>query len=230
MKTHRIILIFFVFNLMMPMYGMSMFSRVRERLQPGVRSMSNKVSPTKPVLKKGVSPARLKVAFPDKRKNTIDVVRKQVARFLKAQYARLSSLWKTEPTSSTAEVEKVYDSIIEPMFTSKLKSVGNNRWQSPAGILYVEDKKFGNTLNHVLAHLIADPTKKNHTVFNVPKESIIELIDEAWMLKGNALPLDPRAYIVDMKRIIGTNGETGIRIVLTEPGTVELLTAYPVKI
>jgi len=32
-----------------------------------------------------------------------------------------------------------------------------------------------------------------------------------------------------MKRIIGTGGESKIRIVVKEPRTAEILTAYPVK-
>lgn len=120
--------------------------------------------------------------------------------------------------------------IIDSVFLHKLKSVGDNIWQSPAGIIYGNDKKFGNTLNHMLAHMAFDPTKKVHTVFSVPKNKIVELIDEAWMLKGNPLPSDPSAYLVDMKKIIGTQGETTIRIIVKKPGTSELLTAYPVKI
>jgi hypothetical protein len=120
--------------------------------------------------------------------------------------------------------------ILDSVFFDTLKSIDSNIWQSPAGIIYGNDKKFGNTLNHMLTHMTPNPLKKNHTVFNVPENKIITLIDEAWILKGNPLPSDPYAYLIDMKKIIGTQGETVIKIIVKEPGNSELLTAYPVTI
>ncbi len=46
------------------------------------------------------------------------------------------------------------------------------------------------------------------------KDKIMKLIDEAWILKGDPLASDPYAYLVDMKKIIGTKGETTIRIIV----------------
>lgn len=129
--------------------------------------------------------------------------------------------------SSNALVQGV---AIDTKLFSNLKAIGDDLWQSPGGVIYGYDKKFGNTLNHTLAHMIPNLIKKNHTVFNIPKDKIIELIDEAWSIKGAYVAPDPRAYVVNMKRIIGTNGESAIRIVVKEPGTAEILTAYPVTI
>ena len=67
-------------------------------------------------------------------------------------------------------------------------------------------------------------------MFSISKDKIVKLIDEAWAIKGDHLATDPRAYIIDMKKSIGTKGETAIRIILKEPGTCEILTAYPVTI
>lgn len=114
--------------------------------------------------------------------------------------------------------------------SSRLKPMGDNIWQSSGGVIYGYDRKFGNTLNHTLAHMTPNLAKKNHTVFSIQKDQIVGLIDEAWAIKGNPVTFDSRAYIVDMKRIIGTDGETALRIVVKEPGTAHLLTAYPVKI
>jgi hypothetical protein len=112
----------------------------------------------------------------------------------------------------------------------KLKYVSDNTWQSPKGVVYGYDGKFGNSLNHMLTHTKPDPLKAHHTIFNVPREKIIDLIDEAWTLKGIPLAKDPLAYIVDMKKIIGTQGERAIRIVVKTPGSSQLRTAYPVEL
>lgn len=64
-------------------------------------------------------------------------------------------------------------------------------------------------------------------MFNVDATKTLALVDEAWLMKGNPLANDPGAYIVPMGRVVGTNGETAIRIVV-KPGTSEVITAYPV--
>ena len=47
-------------------------------------------------------------------------------------------------------------------------------------------------------------------------------------MKDVPLIYDPGAYVINMKRIIGTNGESAIKIVV-KPGTAEIKTAYPIK-
>ncbi len=121
----------------------------------------------------------------------------------------------------------------EPFITTefqKLKLIGDNEWQSPGNLIYGCDKKFGNNFHHVLSHTVPNPAKELHTVFSVSKDKIVELIDEAWALKENPLVSDPVVYIVNMKRAIGTNGETAIRIVVKKAETAEIKTAYPVKL
>jgi hypothetical protein len=71
--------------------------------------------------------------------------------------------------------------------------------------------------------------KKNRTYFNVDSNEIISLVDEAWSKKGAPLVSDLGTYIVDMKRTVGTEGESGIKIIV-KPGTAEIKTAYPIKI
>jgi hypothetical protein len=110
-----------------------------------------------------------------------------------------------------------------------LKPIENNAWQSPGGLIYKADKKFGNRINHVLAHAKTDPIKDQHTIFNVPENKVLQLIDEAWAMKSNPLESDAAVYIIDMKRIIGLQEESAIKIVVI-PGTSEILTAYPIKL
>jgi hypothetical protein len=107
----------------------------------------------------------------------------------------------------------------------------HNTWTSSAGLVYKSGPRLPNRINHVLAHAKADPKKPNHSVFNVPEDKILDLVDEAWRNKGN-----PRAnpqgtgdeYIIDMGEVVGTKGEKKIQI-NTYKGTSEVISAYPVK-
>ena len=48
------------------------------------------------------------------------------------------------------------------------------------------------------------------------------------MQRGSGVDGDPGAYIVKLNKIIGTQGEKAIKIIV-KPQTCKLLTAYPVK-
>ena len=85
----------------------------------------------------------------------------------------------------------------------------------------------GNRVRHVLAHAAADPTKPVHSVFNVGRNKVLGLVDEAWSARGSALPKDPGAFVVPMGRVVGTQGESAVKIIV-RPGTSEIITAYPV--
>ncbi len=107
-----------------------------------------------------------------------------------------------------------------------LKYNGNGTWTSNAGLIYGQGSIHGNRVKHVLAHTQPDPSKPRHTVFNVDRSNVIGLVDEAWNKKGSPLPNDPGVYVVDMGRVIGTNGETKIRIVV-RPNTNNIISIYP---
>ncbi|KPD08272.1 hypothetical protein AM501_11110, partial [Aneurinibacillus migulanus] len=109
----------------------------------------------------------------------------------------------------------------------KLSYNYDGTWTSSGGLVYGFDRKFGNRVNHVLAHTEPNLTKANHTVFNVDKTKVLEIVDEAWMKKRQPLVNDPGTYIVPMERIVGTNSETAVRLVV-KPGTNKIITAYPV--
>lgn len=114
------------------------------------------------------------------------------------------------------------------------------RWESPAGLIYVENLSVGNQ-GHSLMHLYKHTVRNfggrpdaDHSVFSVPREDLLDLIDEAWQNLNKVHPPKPdgsgpdiQAYVVDMGRVIGTNSETVIRIVRTPDLGNELLTAYP---
>lgn len=101
-------------------------------------------------------------------------------------------------------------------------------WTTPAGLSYGTDRKYGDRISHVLQHLVPGAKKEPHSVFNVPQENLLELIDEAKMhLEGIDLTVAKKAYDIPMGREIGTKGETTIRLVLKNKK--EVITAYPVK-
>jgi hypothetical protein len=80
-----------------------------------------------------------------------------------------------------------------------------------------------------LGYLKLGEDKRQRTFFKVAGNELIMLIDEAWLMKGSPLSIDPGTYVIDMKRTIGTNGESTIKIIV-KPGTAEIKTAYPVSI
>jgi len=101
-------------------------------------------------------------------------------------------------------------------------------WTSSGGLEYTQGSVHGNRVKHVLDHTKPNPNKPTHSVFNVDKTKLLELVDEAWSKKGTHVPGDSGAYIIPMGRIVGTEGETAIKIVV-RPGTNKVITSYPVK-
>jgi hypothetical protein len=108
------------------------------------------------------------------------------------------------------------------------ESSAETPWVSPGGLIYGKDKKFGTRREHVLQHTRPDPTKRKHSVFTVTGNELFDLIDFAWSKKGAALSNDSRAYIIHLEKVIGTQGEKAIKIIV-KPGTAEIITAYPIK-
>lgn len=88
---------------------------------------------------------------------------------------------------------------------------------------------YENTKIEDLGYVESDEKERKRTFFNVAKDEIITLIDEAWIIKTSPLTPDSGAYVINMKRVIGTNGETAIKIIV-KPRTSEIRTAYPVKL
>jgi hypothetical protein len=109
----------------------------------------------------------------------------------------------------------------------RLRSIGPSTWESSGGLVYGPDMVFGNRVQHVLAHTVPDATKPMHSVFNVGRNEVLGLVDEAWLMRGAAVAGDPGAFVVPMGRAVGTADETAVRIVV-RPGTKQIITAYPV--
>lgn len=106
---------------------------------------------------------------------------------------------------------------------------GSKAWTSSGGLVYGQGSVHGNRVKHVLAHTVAQPNNPKHTVFKVATPGdVIGLLDRAWAKKKGTVPNDPMSYIIDMGEVIGTAGETKIKIVVNR-GTSEIITAYPFK-
>ena len=109
-----------------------------------------------------------------------------------------------------------------------LTRAADNVWDSAGGLRYAGADRAGlNRVQHVLRHAEPDLTRATHSVFNVSRNKVLGLIDEAWGMRGNPLPTDPGAYIVPMSQTIGTAGENAVKIIV-RPGTKEIITSYPV--
>ncbi|MFJ9828924.1 polymorphic toxin-type HINT domain-containing protein [Streptomyces sp. NPDC101160] len=106
--------------------------------------------------------------------------------------------------------------------------LGGGRLRTPAGLIYGPMRGGeGHRIFHVGAHTAESlkPNKNNHSIFT-GQQSPLELVDEAWLKRGDAEPNDPAAYVVPMGRVIGDGGQTSIRIIV-KPGTTEVISAYP---
>jgi hypothetical protein len=106
---------------------------------------------------------------------------------------------------------------------------------SAAGIVYGKDRsgKFESRVAHIMAHTQPDDSKPKHSMFiATAREDVLALLDEAWKKRGpperqgGARGRD--VYDVPMGRVIGTNGEQRLRMVVEKDSAV-IVTAYPVR-
>jgi hypothetical protein len=106
---------------------------------------------------------------------------------------------------------------------------------SSAGIVYGKDwsGKFPTRVAHVMAHTQPDPSKKKHSVFvEKSRAGVLAMLDEAWKKRGppqrQGGSRGRDVYDVDMGRVVGTQGERRIKIVV-EKDSAKIVTAYPTR-
>ena len=102
-------------------------------------------------------------------------------------------------------------------------------WTSAGGLVYGQGSVHGNCVLHVLDHLTPNAGKPAHTLFNVQRNKLLGLLDNAWAKRGsysihNSGNWNDR---IDMGRVIGQGGETAVNISV-RPGTSEIITAFPI--
>lgn len=97
----------------------------------------------------------------------------------------------------------------------KLKEVGRDRYESPAGLLYTMGPRGEHRIEHVMRHANDQPNRPAHGVFmgNGDQDAVLEIIDDAYRLVKSK---SPRAkyessqgndkYDVDMQRKVGFEG------------------------
>jgi filamentous hemagglutinin len=135
-----------------------------------------------------------------------------------------------DASKASPDAAAVQNAIEELPNTGKLVfDPASRSWTSPGGLVYGQGSAHGNRVNHVLDHPVPNPGKPTHSLFNVDRTGLIGLIDEAFASRGaGVLQGNNRVFEIDVGRIIGTNGESRIRIVVRE-GTNNVITAYPVQ-
>ena len=118
---------------------------------------------------------------------------------------------------------------------AKPKRISSGEFTSPAGIRYGKDwsGKFDSRIAHIMAHTRPDPSKPKHSMFREKsQDGIIKLLDEAWKKRGpperQTKGRGREVFDVDMGRVVGTEGERHIRIVV-EADSADIVTAYPVS-
>lgn len=114
-------------------------------------------------------------------------------------------------------------------FRLSLEAGGHTKWRSPAGILYTSGSIEGHRLSHILTHSVPNYKSGSHSVFDLARGELLPLLDAAW--GKPRLPaykkdgtLDTGAFLADMERITGINGESHIRIAFSGS---EITLAYP---
>jgi hypothetical protein len=127
----------------------------------------------------------------------------------------------------------------------QLRDVGKDIFESSAGLRYLPGSADGHRLKHVMKHAADDPKKKIHGVFEGDRDTILAVIDEAWIqAKKNGPDVrrqaqnDRTVVTANLKRRIGyVGGSDGVakknpecrflRLVLERQNNV--VTAYPTQ-
>lgn len=112
----------------------------------------------------------------------------------------------------------------------ELTDLGAGWYESPNHLLYGPGSVHQHRILHVLDHAHPNPAKPSHTVFDPGGKGILELVDEAWLIRGTRTSIkhegNRTVYVmIPMGRTIGTRGEKHITIIVRNGD--EIITAYP---
>jgi len=113
---------------------------------------------------------------------------------------------------------------------------------SPAGLKYITGSESGHRITHILERhcpttVIANPklTKKASNLFSVDEKKIFDIIDDAYV-NYKPIPVPEKTtrkhvtYDYDLGYVIGTQGETKIRIAYeSDIKTKKIVTAFPIN-
>ena len=157
-------------------------------------------------------------------------------------YARYSGgIIRSNGIDFVEEVKKVFgypNSFDGVGFNGIMEHIGTTgawlsqgKWRSAAGLVFDMSpaNRQGHRMTHVFTHTVPQWNNRlpsNHSVFSDARQDILIILDEAWRNRPTVDPADPGAFLVDMGRVVGTNGERKIMIIV-RPNTSEIITAYP---
>ncbi len=145
--------------------------------------------------------------------------------------AQSDSQTETQTETQSIDSPKTIKELVAAGILKEIKKDGDViGWSTAGDLFYGMGSKHGNRVYHVFAHLEEDNSKPVHSVFLGDEASLLALLDEAWAKRDSAFTEAQsngnRVYDIDMERVIGTDGEEEIRIVVRD-GTNKLITAYP---
>ena len=144
-----------------------------------------------------------------------------------AQKDQLQKKSKEKNSSVSLDESSLFDDNLG-VKSSSLTYNGDGTWISNEGLVYGQGSQEGNRVKHVMTHKVPNLEKPVHTVFNVEKSEVINLIDEGWLKKGSCVMQGNGnvVYDIDMGRSIGTNGENVLGII-TEGYTNNIVSSFP---
>jgi len=118
------------------------------------------------------------------------------------------------------------------MASGRLTKLGKDHWKSSGGLVYKgKDPQGRNRIEHVAGHLTVDNKKKVQSIFAVPPDKLLKILDEAWLKKVGPGKVQKNGNIrfdIPMGRRIGANGETSIRIIIKKGTANEIVTVFPI--
>jgi hypothetical protein len=85
----------------------------------------------------------------------------------------------------------------------------------------------GHSLTHVFTHTVPNFKPGTHSVFTASRENLLALIKDSWLSKTIRHPTDTFRWEIEVGSVIGTAGETKIRIIVN-PNTRQIISAYPI--
>lgn len=125
-----------------------------------------------------------------------------------------------------------------------LVSIGGDRFQSPAGLIYGMGGGGEHRIDHVMRHARDDPGRPAHGVFHGDRNEILQLLDEVYeLIKSDSPAVDSEssrgnmAYTVKLDRKVGyeggqkgrRNGNRDLESVRLILDGNKVITAYPYR-
>ncbi|MEV5430904.1 hypothetical protein [Streptomyces sp. NPDC052701] len=111
------------------------------------------------------------------------------------------------------------------------QNLGNDVFQSPAGLVYMRESPTKHRIDHVMDHTRPKPDKPLHGIFKEKDQGkLLALIDDAWKRRGSdpILKRGNKVFPVEYAEAIGDGGEKFLCIVTRYKSKMyRVISAYP---